>query len=108
VEFTPKEGVTKRLDLKEGKDCPKCTGHLFYERKKLSAKRKKKNYHYCQWLKCRDCRAVFMEEKFKTLKGVSCSCNPSSLVEITSKGFLREIEDLGKKDTISGKNGIRK
>lgn len=73
-EFNPKEGVTKRLQLKVGDNCPKCPGELFYESKPLTSKRTKKAYHYCKWLKCRQCRCIFMEDKYKVPKGRHCDC----------------------------------
>jgi len=69
VEFAAKKKMESTDD-----PCRKCEGELYWKTAKLTNKRKRRNYHYCKWLKCKGCGTPYMDDQFKTLKGDDCQC----------------------------------
>jgi len=59
---------------KTDEECRKCGGQLLERSKKLNNKRLKNAYHYCKYLQCSKCRALFMLEEYKTMPGQPCGC----------------------------------
>lgn len=68
--------------LKENDLCPRCKTPLILRTNKLlTTKRQRQYYHYCKWLKCLRCRAVFMLDEWRREPGQECDCKKENIEE---------------------------
>lgn len=64
----------QKKKMNPGDPCRHCNTPIVWKTSRLSPKRLKKAFHFCKWLQCPKCRAVYLLMEYQILKGVACGC----------------------------------
>ena len=92
----PVEWENKKKIMQVGDPCRHCKTPLVWKSSRLSAKRERKAYHYCKWLKCTKCKAIYLLEEYKKFKSDPCDCIKTERFEtpsvpVSARTFLIEV-----------------
>lgn len=93
VMFEAKE-KKKRKSLEEKDPCRGCGSKLEWRSRKLTLKRLHGAWHYCKWLQCVQCRAIYFREEDKVLMGQPCGCERVSAPKLNKAGKPVSIFEL--------------
>ena len=86
------EVATRKPTTSTGDICRKCHIPTAWCSRKLTNKRKNNAYHFCKWLKCPKCKAVYFLEEFKKYPGQPCDCDKPKEKTVDKLNAFRKQE----------------